>query len=173
MTDVSLQADCDDQHVSPEDNATLWQWMAFVWIWPTLALGRTKTLTEADTWLLSPFLRSKVVFEKYRELADRSLFVNLLIANGLDLLLDGGLQIGVVCLQLVGPFFLKQILESLDPSNTVEERLAGLRYVFAAFIANLVAAELDLIHSMFAQCRLLRIHSRSDQAIMLIEPSSE
>ena len=121
---------------------------------PALVLGRTRTLIETDIWLLSPFCRSRVVYERYRELSERSLLANLLIANGLDLLLDGGLQICVVCLQLIGPFFLKQILESLNPANTMEQRLGGLKYAFAGLVANLLAAELDLIHSAHFRCQM-------------------
>lgn len=85
---------CSDQYTSPEDNVNLYQWLSFAWIWPLLSKGSRKDLKIDDIWQLSPLNWAKNLHQKFKSKTTKSLAWKLLVLNWVDILADGGLQIG-------------------------------------------------------------------------------
>lgn len=85
---------CSDQYTNPEDRVNLYQWVSFSWIWPLLAKGSRMDLKIEDVWQLSPLNWSRHLHDKFKSKTSKSLAWKLLVLNWVDILADGGLQIG-------------------------------------------------------------------------------
>lgn len=75
---------------SPEDDLTLWQFMSVSWMSPMISVGTQRQLNSEDVWKLSFEFQHRLLHEKFRDLGG-SVVRRLLFANGLDLLILGGL----------------------------------------------------------------------------------
>ncbi|KAF8579651.1 multidrug resistance-associated ABC transporter [Ramaria rubella] len=141
------------KEVSPEDYTPLWCWITFKWIYPLIKKGRNETLNEPDVWELSPTMRCKAVYLKFAATRRKTLIRRLWAANSFDMILDFLLTLVSVLFYYAGPFFLKRILESLDPAvdNDPEARSRAYIYAFLAFLSTVCKAEADIHHLWFAR----------------------
>ncbi|KAJ7069893.1 hypothetical protein C8F01DRAFT_1114453 [Mycena amicta] len=116
--------------LTTEDYTPLWEWITFSWIYPLIRKGTYSTLADKDVWQLSPNLQSRPVFIKF---------------SGLKL--DFILTLVAVIFSYAGPFFLKQILDSIDKANPTR-RDKGTAYIYAFLMLICVAlkAQVDLQH---------------------------
>lgn len=99
--------------------------------------GTVTTLNEDDIWNLSPSLQSRPLYIKFSDLKRSTLLRRLWAANSLDLILDFSLTFVSILFNYLGPFFLKRILDSLDPRfhSTPEMRSQAYIYAFLAFLS--------------------------------------
>ncbi|TCD65592.1 hypothetical protein EIP91_002477 [Steccherinum ochraceum] len=151
--------------VNPEDYTTLWGWITFNWVEPLIARGTTTTLNDKDVWGLSPRFQSRPLFIKWSQPSSqrKTLLRKLWAANALDLIVDFVLTYISVIFNYLGPFFLKRILDSLDPNVRKGDGGKGyeIAYVYAvlAFLSQLCKAQADLQHLWFGRRAGTRIRS--------------
>ena len=77
---------------------------------PFIKIGSNKELDPEDLPQLSLTLQTGVVFDRFRQIAQSSLLLKLLIANRLDLVVDAVMTLVSVVFTYAAPFFLKKIL---------------------------------------------------------------
>ncbi|KAG1873894.1 hypothetical protein F4604DRAFT_1765807 [Suillus subluteus] len=135
---------------SPEDYATMWEWITFSWVYPLITRGSNMTMTEDDVWKLSPTQQSRPVFIKFSTIIRSSLLRHLWAANSQDLLLDFGLTYVSVIFTYASPFFLKRILDAID-DPTAENRSQAYIYALLAFLCTMLKAEADVQHLWFGR----------------------
>lgn len=101
--------------------------------------GTNVTLNEGDVWNLSPTMQARPVYIKFSQTKRNTLLKRLWAANSLDLILDFVLTYVSVVFNYLGPFFLKRILDSLDPSFKSDPAISYQAYIFAflAFLSTL------------------------------------
>lgn len=157
--------------VSPEDYTSLWNWASFLWVKPLIDRGTYETLNEGDVWDLSPTMQARPVYAKFSTHKRPTLLRWLWAANSLDLILDFVLTYISVVFNYLGPFFLKQILDSLDVHDGEDERtrVRGVSrayiYAFLAFLCTLCRAEADVQHLWYGRRAATRIKSSLMTAI--------
>lgn len=123
--------------VSPEDYTTLWGWASFRWLIPLVIRGTSSTLNEADVWEMSPTMQARPLHIKFSRSTGK-LLKRLWKTNSLDLILDFVLSHVSIVFNYAGPFFLKQILDSLDgDGRNPEKRALAFVYAFLAFASSL------------------------------------
>ncbi|OCH88899.1 multidrug resistance-associated ABC transporter [Obba rivulosa] len=160
-----IKKDSIGKTVSPEDYTSLWGWTSFRWIVPLITRGTNTILNEADIWELSPTLQSRPLFIKFSQSHRAPLLSRLWAANSLDLLLDFVLTYVSVLFNYAGPFFLKRILDSLDPRATPEKRSLAYVYAVLAFCSTLCKAEADVQHLWYGRRAATRMRSELMTAI--------
>ncbi|KAI0070122.1 multidrug resistance-associated ABC transporter [Panus rudis PR-1116 ss-1] len=160
--------------VTPEDYTSLWGWMSFKWIRPLINKGTNATLNEPDVWNLSPFMRSQPLYVKFSQTPPpaTSLIRKLWVTNSLDILMDFLLTYVSIIFNYLGPFFLKQILDSLSVTDTdrdegkdKEVMYRAYVYAFLAFLSTLCKAEADVQHLWFGRRAGTRMRSELMSAI--------
>lgn len=135
---------------SPEDYATMWEWITFSWVYPLITRGSNMTMGEDDVWKLSPTQQSRPVFIKFSTIIRSSLLRRLWAANSQDLLLDFFLTYVSVIFTYASPFFLKRILDTIGLPDA-ENRSQAYIYAFLAFLCTLLKAEADVQHLWFGR----------------------
>ncbi|CAL1697425.1 unnamed protein product [Somion occarium] len=155
------------QSISPEDYTSLWGWITFDWIRPLIRRGTNVTLNEGDVWNLSPTMQARPVYIKFSQTKRNTLLKRLWAANSLDLILDFVLTYVSVVFNYLGPFFLKRILDSLDPSFKSDPAISYQAYIFAflAFLSTLCKAEADVQHLWYGRRASTRMRSELMSAI--------
>jgi hypothetical protein len=148
-----------EQYTYPEDGCTLWQTLSFTWYRPLLTLGSTKSLKPKDIWSNSPFLDAERLHRLFKHKPENSLIWALVKYNGLDLILDGGLQIIANMLKLSPALLTKAILEAIGSSDR-SVRLGALKYSVLALVIGLATALLDVLHAYFADRAGLRMRAQ-------------
>ncbi|QRV83260.1 ABC transporter [Ceratobasidium sp. AG-Ba] len=96
-----------------EDHCTLWQWMTFTWVSPIISLGALRPLEEKDVWQLSKTMRTRVLMRKFLQVKRSSLLRRILVANAMDLFLDGSLTFVSTVMNFSAPFFLNLTLRAM------------------------------------------------------------
>ncbi|KAF8502971.1 hypothetical protein JB92DRAFT_3123623 [Gautieria morchelliformis] len=149
------------KEVSPEDYTSLWGWISFEWVHPLVSKGTNETLNEPDVWDLSPTMQSKPLYMKFSTTTRKTLLRRLWAVNVMDLAIDFALMFCSVIFNYAGPFFLKRILDSLDPANenNPEARARGYIYAFLAFLSLLCRTEADILHLWHGRRAATRIRS--------------
>lgn len=125
--------------VWPEDYTSLWGRMSFNWVALLIRKGTNMTLNENDIWDLSPTMQARPLYIKFGQTHGWSLLRRLWVANSQDLIMDFLLSYVGVVFKYLGPFFLKQILDSLDQGMQTNRELTYKAYLFAflAFLSTL------------------------------------
>ncbi|OJT05881.1 ATP-dependent bile acid permease [Trametes pubescens] len=145
--------------VSPEDYTTLWGWASFRWLIPLVTRGITMTLNETDVWAMSPTMQARPLHIKFSRSTGK-LLKRLWETNSLDLILDFTLSYVSIVFNYAGPFFLKQILDSLDgDGRDPEKRALAFVYAFLAFASSLCKTECDLQHLWYGRRACTRIRT--------------
>ncbi|KAI0050163.1 multidrug resistance-associated ABC transporter [Auriscalpium vulgare] len=144
--------------VSPEDFTSLWGWVTFSWVWPLIKRGTRDTLNEKDVWSLSPTIQSRPIFIKFNRTLRSTLLLRLCAANSLDIMLDFTLSVVSVIFTYAGPYFLKQILDSIT-TPTPETRSQAYIFAVLAFLCNIAKTQADLQHLWFARRAATRVRS--------------
>ncbi|KAF8502966.1 ABC transporter type 1, transmembrane domain-containing protein [Gautieria morchelliformis] len=165
------------KEVSPEDYTSLWGWISFEWVYPLVRKGTNETLNEPDVWDLSPTMQSKPLYMKFstttcvsfldetcvllKNRSRKTLLRRLWAVNAMDMVIDFVLMLVSVIFNYARPFFLKRILDSLDPANenNPEARAQGYIYAFLAFFSLLCRAEVDILHLWYGRRVATRIRS--------------
>ncbi|KAI0338657.1 multidrug resistance-associated ABC transporter [Trametopsis cervina] len=163
----SSSVDCTEigKSVSPEDYASLWDWVSFHWVHPLIALGTNTTLQESDVWDLSPTLRAQPVYIRFSAVRRTTLLRRLWATNASDLIVEFILTYISIIFKYLGPFFLKRILDSLDAreDETEEERviriLPAYIYTFLALLVTLAQAESDVQHLWYSRRVAARVRT--------------
>ncbi|KAF7799417.1 hypothetical protein EIP86_010651 [Pleurotus ostreatoroseus] len=150
--------------ISPEDYTTLFGWITFRWISPLIARGTQKTLNETDIWDLSPTMQARPLHMKFSATHRDTLLRRLWAANSRDLLMDFGLTYVSVIFNYLGPFFLKNILDSLDARDRASLTRAYI-YAVLALLSTLCKVQADLQHLWYAKRATTRIKSELMVAI--------
>ncbi|KAH8099895.1 multidrug resistance-associated ABC transporter [Cristinia sonorae] len=154
---------------SPEDYTSLWGWTTFRWVQPLVTRGTSTTLNENNVWNLSPRFQSRPLFLKWSlpESQRATLLRKLWALNAHDLLIDFILTYVSVIFNYLGPFFLKRILDSLDPNVKQGEKGYEVAYVYAflAFASQICKAQADLQHLWYGRRAATRIRSELMAAI--------
>ncbi|KAG2056641.1 hypothetical protein BDR06DRAFT_952711 [Suillus hirtellus] len=135
---------------SPEDYATMWEWITFSWVYPLITRGSNMTMSEDDVWKLSPTQQSRPVFIKFSTIIRSSLLRRLWAANSQDLILDFLLTYVSVIFAYASPFLLKRILDAIEESSA-EDRFQAYIYAFLAFLCTMLKAEADVQHLWFGR----------------------
>ncbi|KAH0834256.1 hypothetical protein J3R83DRAFT_11612 [Lanmaoa asiatica] len=150
---------------SPEDYATIIQWITFSWVYPLIKRGTSTTMNEEDVWDLSPTSQSRPVFSKFTTIEGTSLLRRLFWANSLDLIVDFCLTFVSVLFNYASPFFLKVILDSIEPDATEEQRATAYIYAFLAFLCTVLKAEADVQHLWYGRRAATRMRTELMAAI--------
>lgn len=89
-------------------------------------------------------MQSRPLYLKFSRVYSRALWRRLFAANSRDLLLDFSLTYLSVIFNYAGPFFLKKILDALDPKKhpTAEERALAFVWAILAFLSTLCKVRL-------------------------------
>ena len=149
---------------TPEDRATLWEWMSFGWVTPLLRKAVANTaLSPSDVYPLSSVMQARPLFIKFSRLRG-GLLGRLWQANSRDLLVDFILTYVSIVLSYASPFFLKEIIDAFDvsqrsPEAAREARAVALLYALAAFSCSLLRAEVDLQHLYCGRRAAVRIRT--------------
>ncbi|KAF7982664.1 hypothetical protein HWV62_27123 [Athelia sp. TMB] len=156
--------------LSLEDYCTIWQWATFNWMHPLIRIlciqGRRETIRESAVWRLSPTMRSKALFTKFRTLPQVTLLRRLWAANSFDLCVDFALTLVSVLLSFSGPYFLQLIIDNIDKAHPSKaSRSRAYVYAFFAFICALLKAQMDLQHLYFGRRASTRIRSELMAAV--------
>ena len=128
---------------------------------PLLENGTYNTLNEEDVWALSPSMQAKPLHIKFSRSTGR-LFSRLWRANSLDLVLDFVLTYISVVFNYASPFFLKRILDALDPTQgppSPEKRALAFLYGFLAFLSAICKAQADVQHLWYGRRACTRIRT--------------
>ncbi|KAF9235883.1 hypothetical protein BU15DRAFT_77487 [Melanogaster broomeanus] len=141
---------------SPEDYATILEWLTFRWVYPLIKRGTDTTLNEEDVWDLSPTVQSRPVFAKFTSITRLSLFQCLFAASSLDLVCDFLLTIITIVFTYASPYFLRRILESID-NPSPESRSQAYIYAFLAFFCALIKAVADAQHLWYGRRAATRL----------------
>ncbi|CAE6351129.1 unnamed protein product [Rhizoctonia solani] len=107
----------DGLHPALEDYCTLWQWMTFTWVSPIISLGALRPLEEKDMWQLSRSMRTRTLMRKFLQVQRSSLLRRILVANAMDLFLDGSLTIISTVMNFSAPFFLNLTLRAMKDNQ--------------------------------------------------------
>ncbi|KAG1809100.1 uncharacterized protein BJ212DRAFT_1484598 [Suillus subaureus] len=151
---------------SPEDYASMWEWITFSWVYPLITRGSNMTMAEDDVWNLSPTQQSRPVFIKFSTVIRSSLLRRLWAANSKDLLwalcslllkmslnaqirLDFCLTYVSVIFTYASPFFLKRILDAID-EPTAGESVSSIYLRFVGLPVH-IAKESDVQHLWFGR----------------------
>ncbi|KZS96802.1 multidrug resistance-associated ABC transporter [Sistotremastrum niveocremeum HHB9708] len=138
--------------LTPEDYATLFQWITFSWVYPLIKRGTNATLKEKDIWALSPTMQSRPVYKKFCAITGSTLLKRLWFAGSLDLILDFTLTLVSVGFNYAGPFFLKRILDALDADvQTPSLMFTAYTYALLAFLSSVLKAQADVLHLWFGR----------------------
>lgn len=134
--------------------------------------GTSTTLNDEDVWKLSPRFLSRPLFLKWQQPSyqRKTLLRKLWATNALDLILDFVLSYLSVVFNYLGPFFLKRILDSLDPNIADEpgsKKGYEIAYVYAglAFLSQLCKAQAELQHLWYGRRAATRIRMELMAAI--------
>ncbi|TFY73932.1 hypothetical protein EWM64_g10080 [Hericium alpestre] len=119
--------------------------------------GTNTTLNEDDVWSLSPTLQSRPVFIKFSNTRRATLLRRLWAVNSFDLIPDAVLSFVGVIFNYTGPFFLKRILDAIDPPT--ESRANAYIYASLAFFCALAKGEAELQHRWFNHRACSRMRS--------------
>lgn len=117
--------------------------LMYYYIYSAVLQGTSTTLNEKDVWNLSPRVQSRPLFLKWSSPSSQraTLLRKLWAVNALDLIVDFILTYISVVFNYLGPFFLKRILDSLDPNIADGDKEKGyeIAYVYAglAFFSQL------------------------------------
>lgn len=151
---------------SPEDYATMWEWITFSWVYPLIIRGSNMTMNEDDVWKLSPTQQSRPVFIKFSTIIRSSLLRRLWAANSKDLIMDFSLTYVSVAFAYASPFFLMRILDVIDVDEpTAEDRTQAYIYALLAFLCTLLKAEADVQHLWFGRRAATRMRMELMAAI--------
>lgn len=158
--------------VQIEDSPTLWQWMTFTWVDPLISHGWKHDLQDDDVPPLSVSMQTAPVYETFAreehvvtsgsKTKKRSLLVQLLCANSLDIFLDASLTIVSVICNYAGPFLIKQILDGIAQGSDAQDPAARPRaYIYAglALLAGLAKSQADLQHLWYGRRLSVRVKS--------------
>ncbi|KAJ1301639.1 hypothetical protein OPQ81_008884 [Rhizoctonia solani] len=131
---ITGKAEVDEDGILPslEDNCTLWQWMTFTWVSPIISLGATRPLEEKDVWQLSKTMRTRTLMRKFLQVQRSSLLRRILVANALDLFLDGSLTVISTLMNFSAPFFLNLTLRAMDADSQISMNSASFSTVSIA-----------------------------------------
>ncbi|KAH8798081.1 hypothetical protein DL96DRAFT_1539779 [Flagelloscypha sp. PMI_526] len=165
----------EDATAGPEDYTTLLGWITFLWVYPTVQMGRYKTLNESDVPIMSPTLQARLLFEKWFPAWKKGthLAVHLFKSNSLDHLLDISLAIVGVLFGFLEPFFLKTILDTIDvtthpdgtpktPTELKADRQTAYIYAVLLWFADYLKAQVDINHLWYNR----RVGSRIRSMLM-------
>ncbi|KAF9219896.1 P-loop containing nucleoside triphosphate hydrolase protein [Gyrodon lividus] len=141
---------------SPEDYATIVEWLTFSWVYPLIKRGTDTAMNEDDVWDLSPTLQSRPVFSKFNTITRSTLLRCLFAASSSDLLCDFLLTVVSVMFNYASPYFLRHILESID-NPSPEGRSQAYIYAFLAFFCALVKAVADAQHLWYGRRAATRL----------------
>ncbi|KAH7106077.1 P-loop containing nucleoside triphosphate hydrolase protein [Auriculariales sp. MPI-PUGE-AT-0066] len=119
--------------LTPEDYASLWQWINFSWVYPIFAK-------------MSPTITTKAVFLKFISLKQSTLFKQLWHAHSHDMLIHFALVALSLVLQYTQPVFLNKILATINGDSSDAARSLAVVYALLMFGASLLKAESDLQH---------------------------
>ncbi|KAG8762089.1 hypothetical protein FRC11_011215 [Ceratobasidium sp. 423] len=124
---ITGKPEVDEDGLLPalEDHCTLWQWMTFTWVSPIISLGASRPLEEKDLWQLSRSMRTRVLMRKFLQVQRSSLLRRILVANAMDLFLDGSLTVISTLMNFSAPFFLNLILLAMDADPPVSANSAS------------------------------------------------
>ncbi|KAF9258420.1 hypothetical protein L218DRAFT_934784 [Marasmius fiardii PR-910] len=155
--------------ISPEDYTTLYGWISFSWVYLLVSRGKSSTLNESDVWNLSPTFQSRALFRKFAAIGavtennkTTTLFRRILKANSMDLMSDAALGLLSSCLSYLNPFFLNQILLSIDKgADLVTPIDKSHAYIYAClmFLSSLAKAESDVNRLWFGRRAATRTRS--------------
>ncbi|CAE6413166.1 unnamed protein product [Rhizoctonia solani] len=115
----------DGLHPALEDYCTLWQWMTFTWVSPIISLGALRPLEEKDMWQLSRSMRTRTLMRKFLQVQRPSLLRRILVANAMDLFLDGSLTVISTLMNFSAPFFLNLTLRAMFDNRPVSTTSAN------------------------------------------------
>lgn len=112
-------------------------------------------------------MQARPLYIKFSRTLRSTLFRRLWAANSLDLILDFVLTYVSVVFNYASPFFLKRILDSLDPRSNPTPEKRALAYIYAvlAFLSTLCKAQADVQHLWFGRRAATRIRSELMAAI--------
>lgn len=112
-------------------------------------------------------MQARPLYIKFSRTLRTTLFRRIWAANSLDLILDFVLTYVSVIFNYASPFFLKRILDSLDPHThpTPESRALAYIYAVLAFLSTLCKAQADVQHLWFGRRAATRIRSELMAAI--------
>ena len=112
-------------------------------------------------------MQARPLYIKFSRTLRSTLFRRLWAANSLDLILDFVLTYVSVVFNYASPFFLKRILDSLDPRShpTPEKRALAYIYAVLAFLSTLCKAQADVQHLWYGRRAATRIRSELMAAI--------
>ncbi|CAE6396795.1 unnamed protein product [Rhizoctonia solani] len=124
---LSGNPEVDEDGLLPalEDHCTLWQWMTFTWVSPIISLGASRPLEEKDLWQLSRSMRTRTLMRKFLQVQRSSLLRRILVANAMDLFLDGSLSVISTLMNFSAPFFLNLTLRAMDADAPVSANSAS------------------------------------------------
>lgn len=158
--------DATNRPPAAEDHCTLWEWMSFSWMTPMIKLASQRTLDKPDVWRLSTSMRSSLLSAKFKRVQASSLPWKVIKANKHDMVLDLSLTLLSSILAYASPYFLKQILSSIEastsphpPANAIPKATA---YLFALFslVASILKSQADLQHLFYGRRANVRIRAQ-------------
>ncbi|GAA6008715.1 uncharacterized protein JCM10292_005037 [Rhodotorula paludigena] len=138
---------------SPEKRVTLGSWIIFSWVEGLINKGKQHQLGYRDVWKLPETMQSAGIKADAQQLRSPRIVSRVFFNNSQDLILSLTLGLASSFLSYASPFFLKQILQSLEPPSSAPDapapndptlRQSAYIYALLAFVAQVSRAEVDL-----------------------------
>ncbi|BEI93418.1 uncharacterized protein CcaverHIS019_0510460 [Cutaneotrichosporon cavernicola] len=152
------------EHVSYDDQVSLWQWLTFSWMNPFIMKWSSTPMNEEDLPTLSETLCTRQLFELFKTIRKSKLLYKILAANRFDVFMDCLFTLTSVIFNYLSPFFLKKILDGVTSGSSKDITQAYL-YAFAALLASILKAVSDMIHLWHSRRANVRIRAQLISAI--------
>ncbi|CAD6899666.1 unnamed protein product [Tilletia controversa] len=163
---IALATNDDSQ--SAEERCSLWAWTTFNWMTPLLSIALSGSIEKTDLWIMPMTSRAAVLHRKFEDIRKNSLLRRLYLANSSDFLKDGLLTIVSSLVAYSRPFFIQQILRSIqlsaDGSPDVNRQTAYL-YAFCVLLVSVIQSEADVNHLYLGRRMSVRIKAELISAI--------
>ncbi|KAH8929585.1 hypothetical protein BT69DRAFT_1328619 [Atractiella rhizophila] len=154
-----------ERPLSPDDYATLIEWMAFTWVAGLIRVAQTKTLAQGDVWRLSPFFHSRIAFQKLQKLSGKNFLWRLARANSFDLIIAFSLYLISICLLYVQPMMMNRILITISGSASEAERREAVQFAIYSLLATILRAEMDVLNLWHARRAAIRARAMIQTAV--------
>ncbi|KAE8223389.1 hypothetical protein CF319_g3574 [Tilletia indica] len=165
---MPIAIDVNDNSDSSEERCSLWAWTTFNWMNPLIAVALRGSIDKKDLWIMPLTCRAAVLYRKFESVRGSSLLRRLYLANSSDFLKDGLLTFISALLGYGKPFFIRQILRSiqLTAAGTPDvHRQTAYLYAFLVLLVSFIASESDVNHLYLGRRMSVRVKAELIAAI--------
>lgn len=149
---------------SPEDDITLWQFLAVSWMGPLISTGYRRQLHESDVWKLSYQFLHRALHDAFSTVPG-TMIVRVVKANAIDIFITMALGLIELLTSLAVPVVLQQLLRRMQDPNS--PAAAAIKFAAMILAAELVGAQAGQLNTWY--CRRAYERSRGEMITTMYE----